>query len=71
MSDLVAIILAAGKGTRMKSKLPKVLHKVGGKPMVEHVMEAADAAGVSRKIVILVYMKMEKEIGRASCRERV
>jgi len=33
MSELVAIILAAGKGTRMKSKLPKVLHKVGGQPM--------------------------------------
>lgn len=33
MSELVAVILAAGKGTRMKSKLPKVLHKVGGKPM--------------------------------------
>ena len=53
MSDLVAVILAAGKGTRMKSKLPKVLHKVGGKPMVEHVMEAADKAGVSRKIVVV------------------
>lgn len=33
MSELVAVILAAGKGTRMKSKLPKVLHKIGGKPM--------------------------------------
>ena len=53
MADLVAIILAAGKGTRMKSKLPKVLHKVGGKPMVEHVMEAAEEAGVSRKIVVV------------------
>lgn len=30
MSELVAVILAAGKGTRMKSKLPKVLHKIGG-----------------------------------------
>ena len=53
MSDLVAVILAAGKGTRMKSKLPKVLHKVGGKPMVEHVMEAADKAGVSRLFVVV------------------
>ena len=34
MSELVAVILAAGKGTRMKSKLPKVLHKIGGKPML-------------------------------------
>ncbi len=53
MSDLVAIILAAGKGTRMKSKLPKVLHKVGGKPMVEHVMKAAEAAGAQHKIVVV------------------
>ena len=42
MANLTAVILAAGKGTRMKSKLPKVLHKVGGHPMLEHVMDAAD-----------------------------
>lgn len=41
MSELVAIILAAGKGTRMRSKYPKVLHKVGGKPMLQHVIDAA------------------------------
>ena len=35
------VILAAGKGTRMKSKLYKVLHKVCGKTMVEHVVDAA------------------------------
>ena len=40
MSELVAVILAAGKGTRMKSKLPKVLHKIGGKPMLQHVLDA-------------------------------
>ena len=51
MSNLVAVILAAGKGTRMKSKLPKVLHKVGGKPMVEHVLEAAEEAGSSNKLL--------------------
>lgn len=53
MSKMVAVILAAGKGTRMKSKLPKVLHKVGGKPMLEHVMTAAAAAGAQKKIVIV------------------
>ena len=38
MDARFAIILAAGKGTRMKSKLYKVLHPVCGKPMVEHIM---------------------------------
>ena len=38
---LEAVVLAAGKGTRMRSSLPKVLHPVAGKPMVQHVLEAA------------------------------
>ncbi|WMC10541.1 bifunctional UDP-N-acetylglucosamine diphosphorylase/glucosamine-1-phosphate N-acetyltransferase GlmU [Oceanimonas pelagia] len=41
-----AVILAAGKGTRMRSSLPKVLHPVANKPMVAHVIEAARACGV-------------------------
>ncbi|MBR4695225.1 MAG: NTP transferase domain-containing protein, partial [Selenomonadaceae bacterium] len=52
MSDLVTVILAAGKGTRMKSSLPKVLHRVGGKPMLQHVLDAAKAAGTRRSIVV-------------------
>lgn len=65
MSDLLAVILAAGKGTRMKSALPKVLHKVGGKPMVEHVLEAAKGAGSSRNIVVIGFgaEKVQEEIG--------
>jgi len=50
---LETIILAAGKGTRMKSKLPKVLHKVGGKPMLQHVIDAAKSAGSTREVVII------------------
>ena len=53
MSEFAAIILAAGKGTRMKSKLPKVLHKLSGKPMLEHVLDAAGEAGVDDEIVIV------------------
>ena len=47
------VILAAGKGTRMKSKLPKVLHKVGGKEMLQHVIDAAKEAGSTREVVII------------------
>lgn len=41
--ELHLVILAAGKGTRMRSALPKVLHKIANKPMVEHVIDAATA----------------------------
>ncbi|MBR0260406.1 MAG: bifunctional UDP-N-acetylglucosamine diphosphorylase/glucosamine-1-phosphate N-acetyltransferase GlmU [Selenomonadaceae bacterium] len=51
--SLETIILAAGKGTRMRSKLPKVLHKVGGKPMLQHVIDAAKKAGSSREVVVI------------------
>lgn len=53
MANLTAVILAAGKGTRMKSKLPKVLHKVGGHPMLEHVMDAAEATGCRDNVVVI------------------
>ena len=50
---LETLILAAGKGTRMRSKLPKVLHKVGGKTMLQHVIDAAKKAGSEREIVVI------------------
>ena len=53
MANLVAVILAAGKGTRIRSKYPKVLHKVGGKPMLQHVIDAASVAGCDEKVVIV------------------
>ena len=53
MANLVAVILAAGKGTRMRSKYPKVLHKVGGKPMLQHVIDAASVAGCDEKVIIV------------------
>ena len=48
-----AVILAAGKSSRMKSELPKVLHPAAGKPMAEHVMDAARAAGCERLVLIV------------------
>jgi bifunctional UDP-N-acetylglucosamine pyrophosphorylase/glucosamine-1-phosphate N-acetyltransferase len=49
----IAIVLAAGQGKRMKSDLPKVLHPACGRPIVEYVLEAARAAGVTRLIIVV------------------
>ena len=46
---LKAVILAAGKGTRMKSDLPKVVHTINGKCLVDYVVEAARGAGRSEE----------------------
>ncbi|CZQ83693.1 bifunctional UDP-N-acetylglucosamine pyrophosphorylase / Glucosamine-1-phosphate N-acetyltransferase [Trichococcus flocculiformis] len=53
MANRFAIILAAGQGTRMKSKLYKVLHAVCGKPMVEHVVDQVEAAGIEKVVTIV------------------
>ncbi|HEX6548181.1 MAG TPA: bifunctional UDP-N-acetylglucosamine diphosphorylase/glucosamine-1-phosphate N-acetyltransferase GlmU [Candidatus Dormibacteraeota bacterium] len=45
---LAAVILAAGQGTRMRSRTPKVLHPIAGRPMIDHVLAACEAAGVKR-----------------------
>jgi len=50
-----AVILAAGKGTRMNSDLPKVLHPVAGRPMVQWVLDAARQAGANRRVVVVGY----------------
>jgi bifunctional UDP-N-acetylglucosamine pyrophosphorylase/glucosamine-1-phosphate N-acetyltransferase len=52
MQDVVAIILAAGKGTRMKSSRAKVLHEVAGVPMIQYVVEAARA--VVEDVVVVI-----------------
>jgi bifunctional UDP-N-acetylglucosamine pyrophosphorylase/glucosamine-1-phosphate N-acetyltransferase len=57
-----AVILAAGKGTRMKSNLPKVLHKVGGKTLLVHVLENLHNAGIFRPIIIIGYGAEEVKI---------
>lgn len=53
---MVAVaILAAGRGTRMKSDLPKVLHRLGGRSLVERVLENAESMNPSRRLVIIGY----------------
>lgn len=49
----LAVVLAAGEGTRMKSTLPKVLHKIGGLEMVGHVMASASAAGADALALVV------------------
>ena len=47
-----AIVLAAGQGTRMRSRIPKVLHPLAGRPMLDHVLEALSDAGVEHAVVV-------------------
>jgi bifunctional UDP-N-acetylglucosamine pyrophosphorylase/glucosamine-1-phosphate N-acetyltransferase len=51
--DTVAVILAAGKGTRLHSSVAKVLHRAGGRPLVEHVVRACQGAGITEIFVIV------------------
>ncbi|MBP0727263.1 bifunctional UDP-N-acetylglucosamine diphosphorylase/glucosamine-1-phosphate N-acetyltransferase GlmU [Bacillus sp. RG28] len=53
MTNQYAIVLAAGKGTRMKSKLYKVLHPVCGKPMVKHVIDHVKNLGIDKIVTIV------------------
>jgi len=55
MADIAAVVLAAGKGTRMKSDLPKVLFPVLGRAMIHWVLDALEAAGVTKTIVVVGY----------------
>ncbi|MEE4300322.1 MAG: bifunctional UDP-N-acetylglucosamine diphosphorylase/glucosamine-1-phosphate N-acetyltransferase GlmU [Pseudomonadales bacterium] len=48
----VAVVLAAGKGTRMKSALPKILHPLGGEPLIEHVVRTARSVAESCVVVV-------------------
>jgi bifunctional UDP-N-acetylglucosamine pyrophosphorylase/glucosamine-1-phosphate N-acetyltransferase len=53
----MSIILAAGQGTRMKSEIPKTLHKVCGKEMIKYVIEASIDSGIDKNIVVLGHGK--------------
>lgn len=53
MPEMIGIVLAAGKGTRMKSKLPKALHPICGKPMTRYVIDACRESGVGEIVVVI------------------
>jgi bifunctional UDP-N-acetylglucosamine pyrophosphorylase/glucosamine-1-phosphate N-acetyltransferase/UDP-N-acetylglucosamine pyrophosphorylase len=55
MKEPTAVVMAAGKGTRMKSELPKVLVPIHGRPMVEYVLDALKKAGVNRILLVVGY----------------
>lgn len=57
--DYRALVLAAGKGTRMKSELPKVVMPLGGKPMLLHVIESLIRANIHRLYIVVGYKKEE------------
>ncbi len=52
LTATAAIVLAAGQGTRMRSRIPKVLHPLAGRPMLDHVLDALGDAGVERPVVV-------------------
>ncbi len=68
MTNTYAVVLAAGKGTRMKSSLYKVLHPVCGKPMVEHVIENMERVGVEKIVTIVGHgaETVQSELGSRS-----
>ncbi|MDD4051024.1 MAG: NTP transferase domain-containing protein [candidate division Zixibacteria bacterium] len=53
MDNIVAIVLAAGKGKRMKSDLPKVLHTLFGRPLIEHLVDTLISMSINRIVVVV------------------
>jgi bifunctional UDP-N-acetylglucosamine pyrophosphorylase / glucosamine-1-phosphate N-acetyltransferase len=69
MTQIAAIILAAGKGTRMKSDLHKVLHPIAGRPMLMHLMASVDALSPAKKVVVVGSGKEQLEAALAGSAE--
>lgn len=53
MPDIAAVIMAAGKGTRMKSSIPKVMHLLAGKPLIDHVLNCVQEVDIKKVLVVL------------------
>ena len=65
MTALNVVVMAAGKGTRMKSRLPKVLHRLAGRALIQHVIDAAAGLQASRVVVITGHGAAEVEAALA------
>jgi len=65
LTERHVLVLAAGKGTRMRSSRPKVLHRLAGRPLVEHVLRAADPLGASSTTLVVGHRAeaVERELG--------
>src|SRR5579864_6229510 len=59
-SRIAIVIMAAGKGTRLKSKHPKVLHEVGGQPVLAHVIAAATRIVPANDVFVIIGHEAEK-----------
>jgi bifunctional UDP-N-acetylglucosamine pyrophosphorylase/glucosamine-1-phosphate N-acetyltransferase len=70
LKALNVLIMAAGKGTRMKSALPKVLHKLAGRSLVQHVLDASAPLGATRTVVITGHgaQSVEQALAQSACR---
>ena len=67
MAELLSIILAAGEGTRMRSATPKLLHPVGGLPIIGHVVRAAVGAGSTQVAMVTApeHERLRAEVAEA------
>ena len=65
MTNITAIILAAGKGTRFKSELPKVLHTINNKPMIHYVIESVNHINIESVCLVVGH---KKELVKKSCK---
>ncbi|MDO9089181.1 MAG: NTP transferase domain-containing protein, partial [Burkholderiaceae bacterium] len=61
MTSIDVVIMAAGKGTRMKSRMPKVLHRLAGRALVQHVIDTAAELSVRQVVVITGHGAAEVE----------
>jgi bifunctional UDP-N-acetylglucosamine pyrophosphorylase/glucosamine-1-phosphate N-acetyltransferase len=66
LTKTAAIVLAAGLGTRMRSRLPKVLHQVAGRPMIDHVLDALAGAGIQHRVVVTGHLGEQVEAALGS-----